>query len=760
MFASWGRLVHRFRWVTLFVSLVLLGSTVAALLTVPAPNSNGSVSPPTESARADNLIRAQLTGSSPPTFDLIFSSPSLQTGDAAFRSAMQDALAPLADDARVSGIQTPYTATGGAAAALQSKNGHEAIAVVTLKEDASSARRDYSALRGLVHSDSLTVTATGGLVVSHDFTAYFGQDLTRSSAVVFVVALVLLLVMFGTLVAAGLPLLIAIAAEISGIALGVNLLNRFTDVSQYATDLVALIGLGVAIDYSLFIVSRFREELAAGRSVEDAIANSVATAGRAVVFSGLTVAIGLTGLLFFQGTYVASMGAAGAITMLCAVVWALTFLPALLSVLGPRVDWVRIPLFGRPARPGRGLFHALALAVTRRPLLALAPALLVLLAVAAPVLQLRLGTAGIEGLPPQAPSRVGWDKLQNDFPHQSVNAVPVVVDFGSGSPLSAQNVGYLYDLDRSLAARPGVVGVDGPFADPGLTRDQYVIALSGPAAQLPAANRQALAQSVGPDIAVLTVRDHDPAQSSQAEVLVSSIRGLAPPPGGHLLVTGQTATNADNVGYMLGRAPVAVGFVVIATCLVLFLLLGSVVLPLKAVLMNLLSISAAFGAVTYVFVQGNLSRVLDFTPQPVDPFVLALLFAVIFGLSMDYEVFMLSRIQEHHQCSGDTRAAVAVGLERSGRLISGAAAIMIGVFLPFGGLANTIVIKETGIGLAVAVAVDATVIRILLVPSLMRLLGSVSWWAPAPLARLYRRLGVNERGGAGSTGGDARRAVA
>jgi len=759
MFLRWGRLVHRFRWVTLFGSLVLLCSTVAALRTFPAPSSNGSATPPTESAHADNLIRAQLPSSSSPGFDLIFSSPSLRTGDAAFRSAMQDALAPLAGDARVSSIETPYTATAGAAA-LQSKNGHEAIAVVTLREDASSARHDYPALRGLVHSDSLTVTATGAIAVSSDFTTYFGQDLARSSGVVFVVALVLLLVMFGTLVAAGLPLLVAVAAEIGGIALGVNLLNHFTDVAQTATDLVALIGLGVAIDYSLFIVSRFREELAAGRSVEDAIANSVATAGRAVVFSGLTVAIGLAGLLFFQGTFVSSMGAAGAIAVLCAVVWALTFLPALLSVLGPRVGWVRIPLFGRPARLGRGPFHAIALMVTRRPLLALVPALLVLLAIAVPVLQLRLGTSGIEALPPEAPSRVGWDMVQNDFPRQSVNSVPVVVDFGSGSPLSAQNVGHLYDLDRSLASMPGVIGVDGPFADPGLTRDQYIAALTGPAAPLPAAERQALALRVGPHIAVLIVHGHDPAESSQAGVLVSSIRGLAPPPGGHLLVTGQTATNADNVGYLLGRAPATVGFVVVATCLVLFLLLGSVVLPLKAVLMNLLSISAAFGALTYVFVQGNLSRLLDFTPQPVDPFILAVLFAIIFGLSMDYEVFMLSRIQEHHRSSGDTRAAVVEGLERSGRLISGAAAIMIGVFLSFGGLANTIPIKEAGIGLAVAVAVDATVIRILLVPALMRLLGGVSWWAPAPLAGLYRRLGMNERGAADSTGTDQQHAAA
>src|SRR5205814_3418050 len=245
---------------------------------------------------------------------------------------------------------------------------------------------------------------------------------------------------------------------------------------------------------------------------------------------------------------------------------------------------------------------------------------------------------------------------------------------------------------------------------------------------LPPPVQEGIRQSVGPDIAVLSAYSATDIGSDTARQQLKDIRAIVAPPGAELLVTGFTAYDVDAINFILGHTPAAVGFVVLATCVVLFLLLGSVVLPMKAVLMNLLSISAASGAVTFVFVQGNLSGLLDFTPQPIDPFILTLLFAVIFGLSMDYEVFMLSRIQEHHRRTGDTRAAVAVGLERSGRLISGAAAIMIGVFLPFGGLAGTVIIKEVGIGLAVAVAVDATVIRLLVVPSLMRLLGGANWW--------------------------------
>jgi RND superfamily putative drug exporter len=710
MFTRWGRLVYRFRWPTLVASLVLLSLSVFLFWAVAGPTmtspSNGL---PTQSARAQNLMDQQLH-KTPPTFDLIFTSNSLQTTDAAFQSAMQSALAPLQRDNKVTTVVTPYTAPGPQSAALRSKDGHQATAIVTMT--GSSTQQDYAGLRAQVRSRTLTVTATGQLAISHDFASYLRTDLTSSSAVVFPVALLLLLLVFGALVAAGLPLLIAIAAEISGLAIGVNLLNQFTDVSQYATNLIALIGLGVAIDYSLFIVSRFREELAAGRTVPESIATSVGTAGRAIAFSGITVAVGLCGLLFFQGSFLASMGGAAAIAVLLAVIWALTFLPALLALLGTRTNALRIPFLGRPPRTGRGLFHALATRVMRHPFFALVPALLLLAVLAAPIRNLSLAQSGIQGLPPQAESRIGFDMLQNNFPNQTLNNFTVVLDYGSGNPQSSQNVAALSSYQLSLSRQPGVMSLSGP--------------------------------QFGSHIAVLTVGSHAAVQSSRANTLLTSIRGLPPPPGTHSLVTGATAVNTDNTNFLLSRVPLALGFVMLATYVLLFLLIGSVVLPLKAVLTNLLSISAAFGALVFIFVQGNFSGLLNFTPQPVDPLVLALLFAVMYGLSMDYEVFLLSRIQEHYRQTGDTVPAVAIGVEQSGRLITGAAGIMIGVFLAFGVLAHTVIIKEIGIGLTIAVAVDATVVRLVVVPAIMRLLGKANWWAPKPLARLHRRLGLGE----------------
>ena len=710
MFTHWGRIVYRFRWPTLVASFVLLALSVSLLWSLTGPTmTNPSSGLTTQSARADRLINQQLP-QTPPTFDLIFTNKSLRTTDPAFRSAMATALAPLQRDSRVSTVVTPYTLTGPQSAALRSIDGHQATAIVTLT--GSSTRQDYAPLRALVQSPTLTITATGQMAISHDFATYLRNDLASTSAVVFPVALLLLLLVFGALVAAGLPLLVAIAAEISGLAIGVNLLNQFTDVSQYATNLIALIGLGVAIDYSLFIVSRFREELAAGQSVPESVATSVGTAGRAVAFSGITVAVGLCGLLFFQGSFLASMGGAAAIAVLLAVMWALTFLPALLAVVGTRTNALRLPFLGRPPRNGHGLFHALATRVMRHPFFALVPALLLLAVLAAPVGNLSLAQSGIQGLPPQAGSRVGMDMLQQNFPNQTLNNFTVVLDYGSSNPQSSQNVAALGAYQQSLSRQPGAISVGVP--------------------------------QFGSHIAVLAVGSHTAVQSSQANTLLTSIRGLTPPPGAQAVVTGATAVNTDNTNYLLGQVPLALGFVMLATYVLLFLLLGSVVLPLKAVLTNLLSIFAAFGALVFIFVQGNFSGVLNFTPQPVDPLVLALLFAVMYGLSMDYEVFLLSRIQEHYRQTGDTVTAVAMGLERSGRLITGAAGIMIGVFLAFGVLAHTVIIKEIGIGLTIAVAVDATVVRLVVVPAVMRLLGAANWWAPKPLARLHQRLGLGE----------------
>ncbi|MGH7777992.1 MAG: MMPL family transporter [Candidatus Dormibacterales bacterium] len=742
MFEAWGRFVHRHRWPVLAASGVLLALSVAGLrmggsLTNSSPARSGL-----EYARATRLIASQIPQSSSAggdQFDVLFSSPRLRVFDPAFRSAVEAALQELGRDPRVSKVSTPYDG-GAEAPTLVSRDGRQAVALVDTKDPYSIARGYYPALAAEVRPGPLFEVITGDLAISKAFNDVLESDVQRAELVSLPLSLVLLAIVFGALVAALLPVGVGILAVVGGVT-GTLLLARATDVSQYALNIVTLIGLGVAIDYSLFIVNRFREELAAGAGREEAVARTVATAGRAVTFSGLTVAAGLSGMLFFRGTFLASMGVAGGMAVVLAVVYGLTFLVALLSILGPAVDRFRVPL----RRPGRGGFwRRAALAVMRRPVLFLVPALAALLVLGYPFLHIRLSNGSVDGLPPGIPARDGYDRLVGDFPGQSQDLYAVVVDFKGGRPLTPARVGRLYDLERRLAALPGVVGVHG-VVDSGshLSRAQYEALYARPPSSFPATLRRQLAGSVGRNIAVLYVEgDKDPS-SQGARSILASIRNGPGVGGAQVLVTGQTAFDVDTVDFILGHVPAAIGFVLFVTYVVLFLLTGSVLLPLKAVLVNLLSISAAFGALVFVFQDGHLSSFLGFTAQAIDPTVPVLLFCIVFGLSMDYEVMLVSRIQEEHRRVEDNRMAVAEGLERSGRIITGAAAIMVAVFGAFG-LAQTIVIKEVGLGLAIAVAVDATLVRGIIVPAVMRLLGRWNWWAPAPLARLYGRLGTAE----------------
>ena len=739
MLERWSHIVYRFRFVVLGVSTVLLIASILALgHGGTLKNSGGST---TESGRAVALMQSQLPHSGGgSSFELVFGSDSMTVSDPAFRQAVLSALQPLRADQRVKSITTPFDGLPDQASALTSADQHHVFAIVSLNQDFATARSQYPSLRAEVRSDHLQVYGTGNLAIGHEFDKYLGSDLSRAEIVSLILVVPLLLIVFGTVISMLLPLGVGGFAVVGGLA-GVGLLARVTDVSTYAQNIVTLIGLGVAIDYSLFIVNRFREELARGSSVEDALGTAMATSGRAVLFSGITVAIGLSAMLFFQGSFLASMGFAGAIVVAIAVLYALTFLGALLAILGHRVNWVRLPFRRRAA--GRGFWHGLATWVMRRPILVLAPVVLLLGLLASPILQIQIANGNVGMLPPGAESRKGYDLLQK-FPGQGQTFFSVVVQYTEGSPLTSARVGDLYDMSRRMAQIPGVEQVESAVnIDPAISRSGYQALLTQPQAQLPTRVAEAVHQSVGPNIAVLSVVTKNQAESSGSRAIVTSLRGLSAPPGSRVLVE---AFDIDFTDFIVQRIPLAVGYVLLVTYIVLFLLTGSLVLPLKAVLMNILSIGASFGALVWIFQQGHLSSLLNFTPAALDPSVPVLLFCIVFGLSMDYEVLLISRIQEEYRRSGDTTAAIAEGLERSGRLITGAAAIMVAVFLAFG-LADVVVIKSIGLGLAIAVAIDATLVRALIVPALMRLLGRANWWAPKPLARLYRRINLGEPGG-------------
>jgi RND superfamily putative drug exporter len=747
MFARWGRFVYRFRWATLVASALLLGLSIVAVLTGANLTNSGNFGTNLAAGQASKLINDEIHPQGAPggsSFTLIFSSTSLTATDPTFQSALQDAVASLDSDSRVTAVRTPYNVPQIQQSAFISKDSHKALVIVEMKDDQLKAETYIDQVTSEIHPSALSYVLTGGVPITTAFNSTLQADLQRAEYVALPVTLLLLILIFAAVVAALLPLGVGLLAIVGGLG-GTLFLAHFTDVSQYASNVVTLIGLGVAIDYSLFIVNRFRDELAAGHTREEAIAISMSTAGRAITFSGVTVAIGLSAMIFFQGTFLASMGAAGAIVVGIAVLYGLTFLPAVLSVLGERVDWpswLRQRLAARKP-PGTGAWHSMAVWVMRRPWFVLVPAVAVLVLAGTPFLQLRLAQGGVDQLPPSNTARQGYDTLVRDFPGQDQTTITAVVNYPDSNPLTASHVGDVYDLSRSLAALPNVLRVESIVdTDSNLSRADYVRLLSGPQSSLPPALQQALTIGSGSHIVLLNVVTNQPPTSDQARAIVNSIRAEHVN-GGQVLATGETAFDLDGVNFILSRTPIAIGSVLLVTYIVLFLLTGSVVLPLKAVLTNLLSISASFGALVWIFQQGHLSQLLGFTAQSIDPSVPVILFSIVFGMSMDYEVLLISRIQEEYRRTGDNKAGLAMGLEKSGRLITGAAAIMVAVFLAFG-LSNFVIIKAIGIGLAVAIAIDATIVRILIVPSVMCILGRANWWAPRPLTWLHRRIGAGE----------------
>ena len=743
MFAAWGRFVYRRRWPVLAVSGLLLLASIFIVIQGGKLQSGGFIET-SESGRASRLIERELPSAGAATFTLILSSDTLSATSPEFRAAVDAALAPLRSDPRVAPIVTPYDGTALDPTRLISKDGHAVAVEVPAKDDLATARDYYPELRAKVRSDTLSIQATGLLAINNGFNAVLQEDLRRAETVSLPLALVLLLVVFGSIVAALVPLGVGVLAVIGGIA-GMFLVTRVTDVSVYALNVVTLIGLGVAIDYSLFITNRFREEMRRGHSGNNALAIAMATSGRAITFSGLTVAIGLSGMLFYQGTFLSSMGISGAIVVASAVFYGLTFLPALLAILGRNLGRGRIPIF-QPDSSGTGWWHTIATTVMRRPILILVPVVAFILVLGSPFLHLRLANNDVTALPKHEESRAAFDRLVDEFPGGNQTHINLVVEYPSPDPLAPARISGMVALAKRIAALPNVDAITSPVTasgDSSVGAAQWAALYSQPRSQLPPQLQALIRGTVGEHIVVFDVVTQKSIYSDEARQLVRSLRALSPPADAALSVTGFTAIDLDTVDFIASHTPAALAYIVVATMLVLFLLLGSVVLPLKAVVMNLLSISASFGAIVWIFQDGHFAAQLGFTPGSIDPTLPVIMFCTVFGLSMDYEVLLLSRMQEEYLRSRDNTSAVAMGLEKSGRLITGAAAIMVGVFAAFA-LADIVLIKAIGLGMALAVAIDATLVRALVVPATMRLLGDLNWWAPGPLARLQRRIGLSE----------------
>jgi len=602
---------------------------------------------------------------------------------------------------------TGYYDTGSKA--FVSKDGQSTYFAVALKSTEDKPWQEAGADIADELNAEPGVLVGGAAVAQEQVNKQVEEDLKKAEMLAFPLLFLLSLLFFRSLVASVLPLMIG-GLAIVGTFLILRVASEFGSISIFALNLTTALGLGLAIDYSLFIVSRYREEIAKSGPGLEAMRRVLATAGRTVFFSSLTVSAALASLLVFPQRFLYSMGLGGALVALFAALISLTVLPAVLTLLGSKVNAGAPKFLQRraeaDARPAEdGFWYRLSRFVMRRPIPVATFSALFLIILGLPFLQIKFDTVDPTVLPDSASARQTYDTVSTEFP--PYHETPIWIDVEGGGPKAA----------AAVAAQ--VRGVDG------------VAEVAPP-------------QSLAPGVTALQVVSANPFISEASQATVHAIRDLPPPRGTSVLVGGATADFVDFQSSLTAHMPIALGIVILATLVVLFLMTGSVVLPIKSLIMNFLNLSAVFGLLVLIFQDGRLEGFLDYSsPGAIEQTMPILLFAVAFGLSTDYAVFLLSRIKEARDNGASDSESVAIGLERTGRIVT-AAALLFAVAMGAFATSQIIFIKENGVGTALAVLIDASIIRALLVPSLMELLGKWNWWAPAPLRRLHERWGISE----------------
>lgn len=713
------------RFVTARPRLALLAALVITALAVFAGSgvadrmgSGGWQAPDAESTYATEALAREFPASQPNLL-LLVDSGSATVDDPAVAAEAARLVERLEAEQGISGIGSYW---GTQSPALRSEDGREAIIAARIGGDEKTAGETLDRIAPAFAGERgpVTVSIGGPVAVQHEMQTIIQEDLLRAELIALPVTLVLLVMVFGSAVAAMLPLGVGIVA-ILGTNAVLRGLTEFTDVSVFAMNLTTALGLGLAIDYALFIVRRFREELAGGADPRTAVGTTLRTAGRTVLFSALTVAVSLSAMLVFPQYFLRSFAYAGIAVVLLAAAAALILLPAALVLLGHRINSLDLRRLlrrrrkdtspegdsaatGAGASPGRGWAKLAALVMRRAPVFAVVTTVGLLL-LGLPFLGVKFGTADDRQLPAGAESRVVQEHIRDGFPGSPGGGLEVLAE-GQGSPAEYA------ELKSRIEQLPGVLRVDGP-----VTADS---------------------------VAYYSVLPEGEAVGEETQQLVRDLRAVPSASSLDTSVTGTAAVLVDSKDAIADRLPWALAIIVLVTLLLVFLLTGSVLIPLQAVVLNALSLTAMFGAVVWVFQDGNLSGLLAFTSTgDIETTLPVLMFCVAFGLSMDYGVFLISRIKEEYDRTGDHEHSVTFGLRHTGGLITAAAVILAVVMVAIGTsrVTNT---KMLGLGIALAVLMDAMVVRSLLVPAVMKLMGRTTWWAPAPLRAFHRTFGLSE----------------
>ena len=724
IFAKLGRLSYRYRALVIAIWGVLV---LLSLMSAPRLDSVlkgvGTVYEAGEATRVERLLKQELNVD-PDALTIVFESSTGQTLDA----RQPDVERILSQVGRLPSVSSIVSTAQHPE--YRSTDGRTEYSIINLKVSGSEVVPVIDSIEQTITQNnvqSVKTYLTGKPVVDHEAQRISKADLSRAEAIALPLTLIALLFVFGSVVAAAMP----VAMGVMSVSVTLGLLFPIAlnmDLSIFAINITSMLGLGLGIDYSLLMVNRFREELISG-SVEAAVIRTVDTAGRAVFFSGFTVCIGLASLPMFPIMLLRSLGVAGSLVVLLSVVAALTLLPALLGVLG---NWVNHWRVVRPT-PQRGQIWAFfARNVIRYSLAAVAVVLVIVAVFASPFLEARFGLGDATILPKNVPAREGVEVVKRSFGAGEI--APILLAVTTKTPteriLSNQHITTLYNLVTKLKADSRVAKVSSIVnLDPKLSLENYQQLYNNPQS-IPLPNLAAAVKQLSSDSTTLiAVNSRTDSNDTATRNLVQELRDLSLK-GLHVQVGGQTASQLDTVQVIYRRFPLVLAVIMAVTFIVLCVLLNSVILPLKAIIINLLSIGASFGALVFIFQEGNFHTWLNFTPVGyLDILLPVILFCVLFGLSMDYEVFLLSRIKEAYDRTGDNTKSVIEGLERTGRIITSAALLMIIVTSAFA-LTSIIFVKALGLGIALAVLFDATLIRAILVPASMHLMGKWNWWAP------------------------------
>lgn len=743
MFRGLGHFIYRRRVaVALFGALFLMASAVGGAGLFSRLSSGGYDNPDSDSARVARRLEADFGGGEGALVVLLTAPEGQSVDTPAFSAGAQAQLARLRAFPGILNVNDAFN-TGAAQLIAPDRKSSYAVAQLSSLAD---HREVIHALRLKFAGSPVLMQFGGAPAIDADVLDQVGRDLKVAEAITLPVTAVLLLFVFGSVLAAALPLAMA-GLSILGAFLLLRLLVLFTPVSVFSVNVVSMLGMGLAIDYSLFIVSRFREELGLGKTVEAALVRTLQTAGHTVLFSGMTVTLSLLSLLLFPQMLLRSMGLGGSIGVLVAMGGSLTVLPALLALLGHRVNALAVRLRRAPASEQateeRGFWFRLSHLVMKRPVTVLCATLIPLLVAGSPFLHVRFSMPDERNIPRGLESRVVAERLKAQFTEGALSPVELLLHFKDGPVARNDALDTLYDYVRTLQKLPGVVRVVSlANLDPRLDSKSELhrflrMVRSG---NLPEGQAALDHFAQGSDTLVQLFFKGDP-RGSSARALVESVRAMPPPVNTEFKVGGVSAQLLDLLADMGRVVPRALLVIIVTVFCLLFLMLGSLVVPFKAVLLNLLSLTVTFGGLVFVFQDGHFGRILGTERLgSIDALQPVLVFVIAFGLSMDYEVFLLSRIKESFDQTQDNARSVALGVQRTGGLITSAAALLCVVILGFA-TGRVLSLKQVGFGLLLAVLVDATLVRSLLVPATMRLLGSANWWAPAPLKRLYEKLG-------------------